>query len=188
MKLVLGSQSPRRKKLLDLAGYTFSIRSANIDESLSEGWGPEEAVIHLSQQKSETLDIECDEVLLTSDTVVAKDGRILGKPANAQEAYQYLRSLSGKTHQVYTGVTIRSHEDTRCFSVVTDVTFFDLVDEEIQQYIATGESDDKAGGYGIQGKGALFVEKINGDYYNVVGLPLSKVVRELRAFGCTPSS
>jgi septum formation protein len=184
--LVLGSQSPRRRKLLEMAGYQFSVRPADIDESFPNEWGPEQAVIHLAQQKSAAITIGKNEILLTSDTVVSLDDRILGKPESENEAYRNLRSLSGKTHQVYTGVSIRSYESSRTFFVVTDVSFFSLDDEEIFQYISTGESMDKAGGYGIQGKGGLLVEGISGDYYNVVGLPISRVVRELKAFDCMP--
>ncbi|WP_281975919.1 Maf family protein [Halobacillus litoralis] len=180
--LVLGSQSPRRKELLELAGYRFVVRSSEVEEVIEEGMTPEEAVLHLSQVKSESIELLEDEVLLTSDTVVSVDGRILGKPANFSDARSYLQQLSGRTHEVFTGVYLRTNEESCTFFVQTDVTFYDLLDNEIEWYLSTGEIWDKAGAYGIQGKGALFVEKIDGDYYSVVGLPISRVSRELRTF------
>ncbi|RWZ59938.1 septum formation inhibitor Maf [Halobacillus fulvus] len=180
--LILGSQSPRRKELLESAGFSFEVRASGADESLQEGIDPEEAVRELSGRKSETIQLEAGEVLLTADTVVALQGEILGKPVDHQEACHFLRSLSGVQHDVYTGVTIRSRKEETSFVVRTSVTFFELTDEEIEAYIATGEVWDKAGAYGIQGKGALFVERIEGDYFSVVGLPISRVVRELKNY------
>ncbi|MBA2173449.1 septum formation protein Maf [Halobacillus locisalis] len=185
--LVLGSQSPRRKELLSKAGFEFDVRSSNVDETLPGGVLPEEAVLMLAERKSEALEVREGEVVLTSDTVVAKDDLILGKPSSVEEAFDTLRALSGETHQVWTGVTIRSRSITASFAVRTDVTFFQLEDKEIRDYLKTDEAWDKAGGYGIQGKGGLFVEKVNGDYYSVVGLPIARVVRELKPFGIYPS-
>ncbi len=185
--LVLGSQSPRRKELLIKAGFEFDVRASDVDETLPDGVSPEEAVLMLAGRKSEALQVAEGEVVLTSDTVVSKDGLILGKPSSVDEAFDTLRSLSGETHQVWTSVTIRSQSTTASFAVRTDVTFFRLEDQEIRDYLATGEAWDKAGGYGIQGKGGLFVEKVNGDYYSVVGLPIARVVRELKPFGIHPS-
>lgn len=184
--LVLGSQSARRKQLLTMAGYAFEVRSPEIDETSTMN-SPEETVLDLSQRKSNAITIESDEVLLTSDTVVVIRDYILGKPDSLKDAYMYLRLLSGHTHYVYTGVTIRSFMHQKSFVVPTAVTFFPLEEWEINAYINTGEVWDKAGGYGIQGKGALLVEKIEGDYYSVVGLPLSRVVRELQEFEIFPS-
>lgn len=181
--LVLGSQSPRRKELLELAGYEFSVRPSEAAEHIKEGMSPEEAVIHLSKVKAEAVLITDEEVLLTSDTVVAQGGEILGKPQGIGEAKSYLKKLSGGSHEVYTGVCIRTSEKTQTFFVSTEVTFFPLSDEEIDAYIETGEVWDKAGAYGIQGRGALFVKEIKGDYYSVVGLPISRVVRELKPMG-----
>ncbi|GEN51922.1 Maf family protein [Halobacillus faecis] len=185
-RLVLGSQSPRRKELLELAGFEFDIRPSNAEEVIEEGMSPEEAVLHLARVKAENVKVDESEVLLTSDTVVALNGEILGKPKDDQEARLYLRTLSGTTHKVYTGVCLKTNQSVDLFYVQTEVTFYALSEEEVDAYIRTGEVWDKAGGYGIQGKGSLFVEKINGDYYSVVGLPLSRVARELKRLGIFP--
>lgn len=172
--LILASKSPRRKELLSLITENFVIKTANVDETLPRGITPDKAVEYLSKIKAEPFANGVDTVI-GADTVVAVDGKILGKPANRQEAFDMLRTLSGKYHSVFTGVTVIKPEGTVTFSVETRVKFFDLTDDEINAYIATGECDDKAGAYGIQGKGALLVEKIDGDYFNVVGLPVSLV-------------
>ena len=121
------------------------------------------------------------DIIIGADTVVALDGKILGKPKNDENAREMLKFLSGKAHSVFTGVTLIKGDITRSFAVETKVKFFDLTDEEIDEYIKTGEPADKAGAYGIQGYGSLLVEKIDGDYFNVVGLPVSKLARELLA-------
>ncbi len=172
--LILASKSPRRKELLSLITENFVIKTANVDETLPRGITPDKAVEYLSKIKAEPFANGVDTVI-GADTVVAVDGKILGKPANRQEAFDMLKTLSGKYHSVFTGVTVIKPEGTVTFSVETRVKFFDLTDDEINAYIATGECDDKAGAYGIQGKGALLVEKIDGDYFNVVGLPVSLV-------------
>ncbi|WP_176140651.1 Maf family protein [Halobacillus salinus] len=185
--LVLGSNSPRRKELLTKAGYEFGIRASDVDESLPEGISPEDAVLMLAKRKSEAISLNEEEVLLTSDTVVAKGQEILGKPSSFEEARDYLHTLSGKQHDVWTAVTLRDAHTAKSFAVRTRVTFFPLEEKEIIRYIESGEAWDKAGGYGIQGKGAIFVDEIQGDYYSVVGLPLSRVVRALRGFYVYPS-
>lgn len=172
--LILASKSPRRKELLSLITENFVIKTANVDETLPRGITPDKAVEYLSKIKAEPFANGVDTVI-GADTVVAVDGKILGKPTNRQEAFDMLKTLSGKYHSVFTGVTVIKPEGTVTFSVETRVKFFDLTDDEINAYIATGECDDKAGAYGIQGKGALLVEKIDGDYFNVVGLPVSLV-------------
>lgn len=174
MKLILASGSPRRSEILKNAGYEFVVKPTSADESLPGGILPEDAVKLLSERKADAAKIECSDVVLSADTVVALGDRILGKPSDKAEAFSMLRSLSGKTHSVYTGVTIKSAEKKRVFAVKTDVLFYPLTDDEINAYIATGEPFDKAGAYGIQGRAAVFVEKIDGDYYSVVGLPLSR--------------
>ncbi|WP_394217921.1 Maf family protein [Halobacillus trueperi] len=184
--LVLGSQSPRRKELLELAGFAFEVRPSNAEEVIEEGMSPEEAVLHLARVKAENVKVDESEVLLTSDTVVVYNGEILGKPKDDQDARKYLRTLSDTTHEVYTGVCLKTNQTVDRFHVKTEVTFYNLSDDEIDAYIRTGEAWDKAGGYGIQGKGSLFVEKIHGDYYSVVGLPLSRVARELKRLGISP--
>lgn len=186
MKLILASGSPRRSEILKNAGYKFVVKPTSADESLPGGILPEDAVKLLSERKADAAKIECSDVVLSADTVVALGDRILGKPSDKAEAFSMLRSLSGKTHSVYTGVTIKSAEKKRVFAVKTDVLFYPLTDDEINAYIATGEPFDKAGAYGIQGGAAVFVEKIDGDYYSVVGLPLSRCARALRDFGIVP--
>lgn len=176
--LILASKSPRRRELLSLITTDFEIKSADVDETLPEGISPQEAVLHLSKIKAEPFNNGID-TIIGADTVVAVDGKILGKPADRQQAAEMLKSLSGKYHSVFTGVTVIKPEQSVTFSVETKVKFFDLSDEEIYSYIATGECDDKAGAYGIQGKGSLLVEKIDGDYFNVVGLPISKLNKYL---------
>lgn len=151
MKLILASGSPRRSEILKNAGYEFVVKPTSADESLPGGILPEDAVKLLSERKADAAKIECSDVVLSADTVVALGDRILGKPSDKAEAFSMLRSLSGKTHSVYTGVTIKSAEKKRVFAVKTDVLFYPLTDDEINAYIATGEPFDKAGAYGIQG-------------------------------------
>lgn len=176
--LILASKSPRRRELLSLITTDFEIKSADVDETLPEGISPQEAVLHLSKIKAEPFNNGTD-TIIGADTVVAVDSKILGKPADRQQAVEMLKSLSGKYHSVFTGVTVIKPEQSVTFSVETKVKFFDLTDDEIYSYVATGECDDKAGAYGIQGKGSLLVEKIDGDYFNVVGLPISKLNKYL---------
>lgn len=176
--LILASKSPRRRELLSLITTDFEIKSADVDETLPEGISPQEAVLHLSKIKAEPFNNGID-TIIGADTVVAVDSKILGKPADRQQAAEMLKSLSGKYHSVFTGVTVIKPEQSVTFSVETKVKFFDLTDDEIYSYVATGECDDKAGAYGIQGKGSLLVEKIDGDYFNVVGLPISKLNKYL---------
>lgn len=185
--LVLGSNSPRRKELLTKAGYDFTVRASNVDETLLYGVAPKEAVLLLAERKSKAISLEEGEVLLTSDTVVAKEKDILGKPSTNKEASKFLQLLSGDAHDVWTAVTLKDGDQMNSFAVQTKVKFFPLTEHEINDYINSGECWDKAGGYGIQGKGALFVEEIHGDYYSVVGLPISRVMRALKVFGVYPS-
>ena len=178
--LILASGSPRRAEILTQGGFTFQKRTAETDESLPQGILPAQAVELLATRKGKAVPRAENEVLLSADTVVAIDDRILGKPADADEAFSMLRLLSGRTHSVFTGVYIATNDKDYCFSVETKVQFLPLTDAEIRRYIETGEPMDKAGAYGIQGKGALLVESICGDYLNVVGLPLSKTAQILK--------
>ena len=178
--IILASQSPRRQELLKLITNDFEIKVSNVDETLPSGISPKDAVLYLSKIKAEPVKNDSD-IIIGADTVVALDGKILGKPKNDENAREMLKFLSGKAHSVFTGVTLIKGDITRSFSVETKVKFFDLTDEEIDEYIKTGEPADKAGAYGIQGYGSLLVEKIDGDYFNVVGLPVSKLARELLA-------
>lgn len=176
--LILASKSPRRRELLSLITTDFEIKSADVDETLPKGISPQDAVEYLSRIKAEPFNNGTD-TIIGADTVVAVDGKILGKPCDRQQAVEMLKSLSGKYHSVFTGVTVIKPENTVMFSVETKVKFFELSENEINNYTATGECDDKAGAYGIQGKGSLLVEKIDGDYFNVVGLPISKLNKYL---------
>lgn len=159
----------------------FIVKSADADETLPRGISPEEAVLRLSAIKAEPFRNDEDTVI-GADTVVALGRKILGKPKNDDDARAMLRSLSGKTHSVFTGVTIIHSQESTSFAVQTKVSFYELSDEDIEQYMRTGEYRDKAGSYGIQGYGSLFVKEIKGDYFNVVGLPIGKLNKELKNF------
>lgn len=176
--IILASKSPRRKELLSLITENFIIKSAEVDESLPDGIQPDKAVEYLSKIKAEPFKNDKD-IVIGADTIVSIDGIILGKPKNCSDAFKMLKLLSGKYHSVFTGVTIIKPDSVKTFSVETKVKFFDLTDKEINDYLDTGEPFDKAGAYGIQGKGSLLVEKIDGDYFNVVGLPISTLNKYL---------
>jgi len=183
-RLILASSSPRRKELLENLRLKFEISSSDADESFSEELSPAEAVMELASRKSAVVAANYpDCFVIGSDTVVVHEAEILGKPASGQEAFEMLRKLSGDTHSVFTGVSILAPEKEIRFYEKTDVTFWDLSDEEIDTYIKSGEPFDKAGGYGIQGFGSMLVKEINGDYYTVMGLPVSRLIRELRKIG-----
>ena len=179
--IVLASKSPRRRELLKLICKDFEIKTAEVDESLPSGISPSDAVLYLSRIKAEPFANENDTVI-GADTVVAVDSKILGKPKDKAEAYDMLSLLSGREHSVFTGVCVIKGEKRESFFVETRVKFFDLTESEKNAYIETGEPFDKAGGYGIQGYGALLVESISGDYFNVVGLPVSRLNRILSKF------
>ena len=179
--LILASQSPRRRELLKFIDEDFIIKSAEVDETLPQDITPENAVLYLSKIKAEPFKSDSDTVI-GADTVVAIDGKILGKPNDENEAIAMLRLLSGREHSVFTGVTILKSDKEKSFFVETKVKFFELSDKMIYEYIKTGEPFDKAGAYGIQGCGCLLVEKIDGDYFNVVGLPVAKLNRLLLDF------
>lgn len=183
--MILASQSPRRIELMREAGYAPRIIPADIDETALPGETPFALVERLARAKAQAVaseHVEDDEVVIAADTIVALDGMLLGKPADEDDARRMLSALSGATHQVATGVCIVSGASVHSFVDITDVTFYPLTPEEIDAYVATGEPMDKAGAYGIQGQyGRILVEKIDGDFYNVVGLPIAKVVRALRS-------
>ena len=180
MKLILASNSPRRAEILTKGGFSFEKRVADTDETLPDGILPAEAVEILAQRKGHAVFRAADEVVLAADTVVALDNRILGKPKDENDAKEMLRALAGRTHSVFTGVYITDGEREFLFHAETRVTFYPLTDAEVAAYVQSDEPMDKAGAYGIQGRGALFVEKIDGDYLNVVGLPLAKTARILK--------
>ena len=184
MKIILASNSPRRKELLKAMEIDFEVRLQDgIDESYPEDLGMTAIPEYISRQKAAAYNIGSEELLITADTIVYLDGEVLGKPAGAKEACEMLAKLSGRTHQVVTGVTIRTTERIRTFSCVTDVTFATLTMEQIQHYVTKYKPFDKAGAYGIQEWiGCVGVTGINGSYYNVMGLPVQRLNRELAAF------
>lgn len=182
--LILASSSPRRKELLENLRLTFTISSSEVDESFDPQLSPEEVVMDLAERKAQVIFQENPNAfVLGSDTIVGADGQILGKPADENEAVSMLTTLSGRHHEVYTGVAILSANGSTRFYEKTEVWFWELTDEEIHSYVQTGEPLDKAGGYGIQGYGSMLVQKINGDYYAVVGLPVARTYRELKRLG-----
>ncbi|WP_307150690.1 Maf family protein [Robertmurraya andreesenii] len=182
--LILASSSPRRKELLESLHLTFEVSSSDVDESFQSEWTPEEIVMELARRKAQYVAKQHPSAyVIGSDTIVVADGQVLGKPKSEQEAVAMLESLSGRTHAVYTGVTIISPTEHTHFFEKTDVEFWELTADEILSYVDTKEPLDKAGAYGIQGYGRLLVKRINGDYYSVVGLPLSKTIRELKKLG-----
>ncbi|MEC5424725.1 Maf family protein [Virgibacillus sp. C22-A2] len=186
-KLILASASPRRQELLNQVKIPFTLRSQNIDESQIRTDDPLEKVKQLASLKGRNVPIKHkDEVIVSADTVVSYNRVIFEKPTNKEEAAQMISALSGDVHEVFTGVMIRSHDDEVVFAERTKVEFWPLTEDEIDWYISTDDPYDKAGAYGIQSIGAMFVKKIIGDYYSVAGLPISRVVRELRKFSVYP--
>ena len=185
-QLILASQSPRRQELLRRIGITdFTVLATDSDESYDPRWSPEELVSRLSARKAAAAARAAgpDALVIAADTMVFLDDRRLGKPADEADAFGMLSALSGREHTVRTGVTVRRGEVVRTEVEATAVRFRGLTAEEIRRYIATGEPMDKAGAYGIQERGALLVEGIRGDYFNVMGLPVLRLARMLRAFG-----
>ncbi len=183
-KIVLASGSPRRKELLAGLGYDFEVRLLNsIDESYPEGLSGEEIAQHIASKKAEAYrpTMAENELIITADTIVYLDGEVLGKPKDETEARRMLRMLSGKTHQVITGVILLTAQQTRTFASVSDVTFAHLSDEEINYYVSHYHPTDKAGAYGIQEWiGFIGVERIEGSYFNVMGLPVQKLYSEMK--------
>ena len=186
MAIILASQSPRRRELLGQMGISdFIIRPAQGEEKSAPGLSPAQLVEALSLQKGVEVAVSAapGDLVISADTVVAVDDRVLGKPHSREEAAAMLASLSGRTHTVYTGVTVCRDGNVLTEHEATAVRFRSLTPGEIAAYVATGEPMDKAGAYGIQGYGALLVEGIEGDYCNVVGLPVCRLGRMLARFG-----
>ena len=179
MKWILASQSPRRKALFSLISPEFEVRPSAFNENSVTADTPKELTMLLAQKKAESVPHAADEAVVGCDTVVALGDEVLGKPENRADARRMLTALSGKTHAVYTGVCVLYGEKQLVFAERTDVTFFALSEEEIESYLDTEEPYDKAGAYGLQGRAALFVERITGDYNNVVGLPAARLARTL---------
>lgn len=181
MQLILASQSPRRKALMELFHIPFTVQVADIDETMDETKSPIEEVARVSRLKAEATPRQPDDVVVAADTIVVCNHKVLGKPADEQDAFRMLKLLSGKDHQVMTGLTVLCGDNAIVHTEVTDIHFRELTDSEILAYIRTGEPMDKAGAYGIQGGAALFAEKMVGDYYNVMGLPVCKLGQILRS-------
>ena len=185
MKIVLASQSPRRRELLGKMGLEFTTKAPEIDETALSGLPARQLVEALSREKAlwAARQEDPEAIVIGSDTVVVRDGEILGKPASPAQAEEMLASLSGRSHEVCTGITVCQGDRVVSQVEVTQVTFRTLTPQEIAQYVRTGEPMDKAGAYGIQGLGALLVEGIQGDYSAVVGLPVCRLGRMLLDFG-----
>lgn len=181
-EIILASRSPRRQEILTLAGIPFTVCPA-ADETPLQGLAPAEYALALARQKSEQIFRRFpDRIVLGADTIVVRDGDILGKPRDEKDAVEMLLSLAGREHQVMTGVWVCSPEKCDGFTDIATVRFFPFTPEEAAEYVASGESMDKAGGYGIQGLGMRFVEGIDGDFYTVMGLPGGKLRRFLLPF------
>ena len=186
--IILASSSPRRQELLQRMGITdFDIRVPETEESYPEGLSPRQIVEYISREKADAAVRLCtaDEIVITADTMVFLDDQRLGKPVDEADALRMLTALQGRHHTVCTGVTVRQGDHTVTESEETEVIFRPASEQELLAYIASGEPMDKAGAYGIQGKGSLLVEGIRGDFFNVMGLPLLRLSRMLEQFGIT---
>lgn len=180
MHLILASASPRRQELLKLFGHPFSVRAADIDETMDPAASPFDEVARLSREKALAVPREPEDVVIAADTIVVCAGQVLGKPHSPEEAAGMLSLLSGRAHQVMTGCTVLRGERCVSFTEVTDLHFRPLSQSEIHRYVRSGEPMDKAGAYGIQGGAALFCSRLEGDYYNVMGLPVCRLGQYLK--------
>lgn len=199
MEIILASASPRRKELLKQIGLDFIVFPAQGDE-VSDKTIPRDIVVELAQKKAGEIYEKAiaagvgkqDSIVIGADTIVVYEDRVLGKPKNEKDAVEMLTMLSGKTHEVYTGVSLWMRENGKkvqySFYEKTEVTMYPIRQGEIEAYVKSGEPMDKAGSYGIQGSGARFIQKINGDYNNVVGLPVARIYQELAQLGIAISS
>lgn len=183
MSLILASQSPRRRELMRIITEDYVVRPSDFDESLISEAEPCALVRHLAFEKANAVSHTAEDVVVGCDTVVALNGEIFGKPRDKEHGRRMMRALSGNTHSVVTGVCVLRGEERRSFECETKVTFYPLTPGEIEDYLSTPEPYDKAGGYGIQDRGGLFVERVEGDYNNVVGLPVAQLYRLLRTMG-----
>lgn len=189
MNLLLASNSPRRKELLTQLGYQFDIVKIDVDESYPSDLKPDEIAEYVSAKKAKAFDVNENEILLTSDTIVALDQKILLKPKDENEAFEMIKSLSGKVHQVYTAFTLKTVDSEISKTSKTDVEFSEISDEEIKFYIKTYKPFDKAGSYGIQEwLGMTKIKNISGSFYSVMGLPVDLVYEELKKLGCFPKN
>ena len=180
MQLILASASPRRKELLGLFHIPFTIRVADIDETMDANKSPFDEVARVSRLKAMAIAREPEDIVIAADTIVVCEGKVLGKPRTEAEAAEMLSLLSGRDHQVMTGCTVVAEGCSVTFTEVTDLHFRPLSRKEIENYVASGEPMDKAGAYGIQGGAALFCERMVGDYYNVMGLPVCRLGQVLK--------
>ena len=180
MNLILASQSPRRRELLGLTGLDFIVRVADIDETMDPEKAPFDEVARVSRMKAEAVARKPGDVVIAADTIVVCEGKVLGKPRDEADAFRILSLLSGRHHEVMTGMTVVRGDEVITHTEVTRIHFRQLHPEEIRAYIASGEPMDKAGAYGIQGGAALFADQMEGDYYNVMGLPVCRLAMILR--------
>lgn len=180
MELILASQSPRRRELMGFFHLPFRICAADIDETMDPVKDPFDEVARVSRAKAAATKRGPEDVVIAADTIVVCSGQILGKPRNEADAVRMLTLLSGRKHQVMTGLTVLRGNETESTTETADIYFRELTQKEIDAYVRTGEPMDKAGAYGIQGGAALFVEKIDGDFYNVMGLPVCRLGQILR--------
>ena len=180
MNVILASASPRRRELLEKFGVPFIIRVADIDEHMDPSRPAYDEVGRVSKKKALAVTREADDILIAADTIVVCQGKVLGKPKDEAEAKAMLQLLSGRDHQVMTGCTVLRGETSVTFTEVTDLHFRPLTEKEIDRYVASGEPMDKAGSYGIQGGAALFCQRMVGDYYNVMGLPVCRLGMTLK--------
>ena len=181
MQLILASQSPRRRELLGLFHIPFTVQVAHIDEAMDPTKPPQEEVARVSRLKALAVAGNSEDVIIAADTIVVLEGSVLGKPVDRLDAIRMLTALSGRDHQVMTGVTVVRGSRILTHTEVTDIHFRPLSQAEILRYVDTGEPMDKAGSYGIQGGAALFAERMHGDYYNVMGLPVCRLWQMLHA-------
>lgn len=183
MKIILASKSPRRKELLQKITQDFIVEEANIVESFDKNLPIEKIPESIAYHKAQFIQQKHpNDLIISADTIVVYENKILNKPKDYNEAFEMLSLLSNHTHRVITGVCILSSTKKMLFHSISKVTFYSLTEKEMNDYIATKSPFDKAGGYGIQDKAALFIKKLNGDYYNVMGLPIAKLNRYLKKF------
>lgn len=181
--LILASQSPRRGEILKQAGLAFLVRPAAVDETPRPGEGPDEYVLRVAEEKALAVQAGPEDIVLAADTTVVIDGQMLGKPADAADAMRMLQMLSDRRHEVTTGICLKRGQRMQMDWTTTKVWFAALSEQEIREYVASGEPMDKAGAYAIQGLACKFIDRIDGCYWNVVGLPIALVYRHLRAWG-----
>lgn len=182
-KVILASSSKRRQELLKILFDEFVIKTKEIDETLREDLSLDDALKDLAIRKSDVIEeIAEDCLIISSDTVVVFEDKVIGKPKDEKQAFDYLKMLSGKMHQVKTAVCLKTIDKVECFVSSANVYFSEINDEEIKEYIKTKEPFDKAGAYGIQGYGSKFIEKIYGDYYTIMGLPINLLYKHLKDF------